>query len=67
MNKPSKSKTGAEILPRNLGDVMIQEETLSDGSKVYNAYVPAQTIYCRTQLTAINFVSDFSETIGRAQ
>ncbi len=65
MNKPSKSK--AEPLVRNLGEANIQEEILSDGSKVYNVVVPSQTIYCRTQLCAINFVSDFSEAIGRAQ
>ncbi len=68
MNKPSKSKAEvAETLPRNLGEVTIQEEILSDGSKVYNAHIPAQTIYCRTQVAAINFNSDFSEAIGRAQ
>ncbi len=68
MNKTPKSKAEvAETFPRNLGEVTIQEETLSDGSKVYNAHIPEQTIYCRTQIAAINFQSEFSETIGRAQ
>ncbi len=65
MNKPKPLVN--ESLIRNLGEVTIEEETLSDGSKVYNAHVPAQTIYCRTQIAAINFNSEFSEAIGRAQ
>lgn len=61
------TKSTNEAQPRNLGEAKIEEESLSDGSKVCNVHIPAQTIYCRTQIAAINFVTEFSDAIAKAQ
>ena len=51
---------GMWIFDNEQGKVEIEEQTLSDGSKAYNAHIPAQIIYCRTQIAAINLVSENS-------
>lgn len=62
-----KSTQNQQTIERNLGECVTEEQVLSDGSKVYNVAIPAQVIYCRSQLHAINFVTDLSEAIARAQ
>lgn len=67
MNKNTQTQTGEGNAPRNLGEAMIEEETLSDLSKVYNVHIPKQTIYCRNQIAAINLITSLSKAISEAQ
>jgi hypothetical protein len=67
-NEKAEARAGQNTrIERNLGDAVIEEETLSDGSKVYNVHIPKQTIYCRNQITSINLISELSDAISKAQ
>lgn len=55
------------MIERNLSDSVVEEEVLSDGSKVYNVHIPKQTIYCRKEIDAINLITELSEAISKAQ